>query len=377
LKINIDCKYYLGNRPCKFHKLDKRLCNNCQDYKKYEKRILIIKLDALGDVLRTTCILPALLNKYPDTNITWITKSGAINLLKNNQYIDRILSVEDSYLSYILNEEFDIGICLDAENESATILSLAKCKEKLGFIVNNSGQLLPVNIDAVKWYESGLNDDFKRKNRDTYQKIIYQICRLDGEIFRPIYNPEDETYLYQSNFKKMNNLSKYKFIVGINTGGGNRWECKKWIKEYYVELINMIQKYNNEIAIILFNGEQEKDLMDYIQKNLHASVIDAECSDSISKFAGIIGLVDIFLTPDSLGFHLSVSQEKYTIVFVGPTSPWELDVYGKGEIVYNNSLDCLSCYDSICKRNKECMTSITPDIIFTKIINRINEVSNC
>jgi ADP-heptose:LPS heptosyltransferase len=377
LIINTDCKYYLGNRPCIYHKLDKRLCNNCPDYRKYKARILIIKLDALGDVLRTTCILPALLKKYPDSQITWITKTKAINLLKSNQYIDRILCVEDNYLSYILNEEFDIGICLDAENESATILSLAKCKEKLGFVVNNSGQLLPANNDAIKWFELGLNDDLKRKNRDTYQKIIYQICNLDGEIYKPIFNTEEETYLHQLNFKKKHNLSKYKFIIGINTGGGNRWECKKWIKEYYVELINMIQKYNNEIAIILFNGEQEKDLMDYIQKNLHAPVIDAECSDSISKFAGIISLTDIFLTPDSLGFHLSVALKKYTIVFVGPTSPWELDVYGKGEIVFSDHVDCLACYDSKCKRNKECMTSITPDIIFTKIINRINEVSNC
>ncbi|MCX6165980.1 MAG: lipopolysaccharide heptosyltransferase family protein, partial [Ignavibacteriae bacterium] len=145
-------KYYVGSKPCKFHKTDKRLCDNCRDYEKFSKRILIIKLDALGDVLRTTSILPALLQKYPNSHITWITKSRAAGLLKNNGHINRILTVENNYLSYILNEEFDIGICLDAENMSATILSIAKCKEIFGFIVSKLGQLLPANKEAHQWY---------------------------------------------------------------------------------------------------------------------------------------------------------------------------------------------------------------------------------
>lgn len=376
LLIHTDCKYYFGSKPCKFHKLDKRLCDGCMDYEKFNKRILIIKLDALGDVLRTTSILPALLQKYPGSHITWITKSKASNLLKNNKHINRIFSVENNYLSYILNEEFDIGICLDAENMSATILSIANCSEKLGYIVNKSGQMIPANKEANKWYNLGLNDELKKKNRDSYRKIIYEICKLDGKIFKPEYTIENDKNGYSETFYKKYDLDKYNKIIGINTGGGSRWECKKWIKDYYVELINKLNIYNKDLAIILFGGEKEKEFNDYIKNSISNPVIDAECFDSINKFAGIINLVDIFVTPDSLGFHLSVALGKYTIVLVGPTSPWELDVYGNGDIVYNKELDCIACYDSLCKRNKECMASITPDIIFNKIIGRLNEIGN-
>lgn len=377
LLIHSDCKYYNGSKPCKFHKIDKRLCDNCRDYEKFNKRILIIKLDALGDVLRTTSILPALLQKYPGSHITWITKSRAFDLLKSNVHINRILTVENNYISYILNEEFDIGICLDAENMSATILSITKCKEKLGFIVSKLGQLLPANKEAHKWYYLGLNDDLKKSNRDTYRKIIYEICKLEGKIFKPEYIIEKDKNGYSETFRQKYNLDKYEKVIGINTGGGSRWECKKWIKDYYVELINKLQNYNKDIAIILFGGEKEKEFNDYIKNRISNSVIDAECSDSVNKFAEIINLVDIFVTPDSLGFHLSVALAKYTIVLVGPTSPWELDVYGNGVIVYNEELECLACYDSLCKRNKECMTSITPEYIFIKIVGRINEIGNC
>jgi heptosyltransferase-2 len=376
LLIHTECKYYVGSKPCKFHKTDKRLCDNCPDYIKYNKRILIVKLDALGDVLRTTCILPALTEKYPNSNITWITRSKAVSLLKNNDHINRIIAVENNYLSFILNEEFDIGICLDADNIGATILSVSKCKEKLGFIVNKSGQLLPANKEANKWYYLGLNDELKKNNKETYWKIIYDICKLNGKIYKPEYAILKNKTGYSEDFKQKHNLSKYEIVIGINTGGGSRWECKKWIKEYYVELIKKLQSYNGNLAIILFGGEKEREFNDYIKKEIPNPIIDADCSGSINKFAEIINLVDIFITPDSLGFHLSTALNKYSIVLVGPTSPSELDVYNNGEIVFNKELDCIACYDSVCKKNKECMTSITPDFIFNKIINKINEIGN-
>jgi heptosyltransferase-2 len=95
--IKKDCIYCLGSKPCKFHKQDGRLCEDCQDYRKTEKKILIIKLDALGDVLRTTSILPALIKKYPNSGITWITRKNALPLLEKNSYIFRKCAVEENY----------------------------------------------------------------------------------------------------------------------------------------------------------------------------------------------------------------------------------------------------------------------------------------
>ncbi|MCX6165981.1 MAG: hypothetical protein NTU73_14160 [Ignavibacteriae bacterium] len=202
------------------------------------------------------------------------------------------------------------------------------------------------------------------------------MCKLDGKIFKPEYAITEDRNDYAGTFRKKYNLNEYEKVIGINTGGGSRWECKKWITDYYVELINKLQNYKKDLAIVLFGGEKEKEFNDYIKKEISNPIFDAECSDSINKFAEIISLVDIFVTPDSLGFHLSVALGKYTIVLVGPTSPWELDVYGNGEIVYNEKLECIACYDSICKRNKECMISITPDYIFNKITGKINEIGN-
>lgn len=369
MKINIDCSYYLGNKPCLLHKKDGRICDNCTDYSQIFGSILIVKLDALGDVLRSTAILPALKKKYPNFSVTWLTRQNAIPLLEGNININRLLTIEGNYLQLILNETFNIGICLDADQTSSTVLSLAKCEQKFGFICDASGSVLPANIEAEDWYLMGLNDELKKKNRKTNNQIIHDICKLEFESInsKPQFILNSKSEEFARAFLKKNNLQGFSTILGINTGGGNRWECKKWILDYYIELIRKIKNYNSKIGILLFGGPQEVNFNKEILEKVGYLTTDAGCSNTISDFASLINLCNIFFTPDSLGMHLSISLNKTTFVVVGPTSPYELDVYDNGEIIYNNEIKCLACYNSKCIYNKECMLSLTPDLIFTKI----------
>src|SRR6266850_1284015 len=54
--IHTDCRHYKGSMPCIFHKKDGRLCEGCVEYSPTKARVLIVKLAAVGDVLRTTSI---------------------------------------------------------------------------------------------------------------------------------------------------------------------------------------------------------------------------------------------------------------------------------------------------------------------------------
>ena len=72
--------------------------------------ILIIKLGAIGDVIRTTSIIPGLKSKYPDCNIDWITKKISFDILKNNNIISNIRIIENLP---DLDKKYDLIISLD------------------------------------------------------------------------------------------------------------------------------------------------------------------------------------------------------------------------------------------------------------------------
>ena len=142
-------------------------------------KILIIKLDATGDVLRTTSILPALKREYPKSHITWITKRNAKELFTNNPLVDELYFFEDNdTVARLMVEKFNLLIHPDASAVSGSLASIANAENKKGFVLDEKGKVIPVNDDAVEWLEMGAFDDLKKKNTKTYQEIIHNIAGL-------------------------------------------------------------------------------------------------------------------------------------------------------------------------------------------------------
>ncbi len=106
---HLDCRHFIGDRPCKF----KRVCEGCDLYDPMGKRILIVKLAAIGDVLRTTPLLTGLKKTYPRSHITWVVDKEAHPLLRNNALIDRLLVFDFSSTLPLEVETFDRAIGLE------------------------------------------------------------------------------------------------------------------------------------------------------------------------------------------------------------------------------------------------------------------------
>ena len=67
------CKHFKGDRPCKYYWVDRsKNCgqHTCLHYDNFNERILLIKLDALGDVVRSTALVEGLKKKHKNSQIT-------------------------------------------------------------------------------------------------------------------------------------------------------------------------------------------------------------------------------------------------------------------------------------------------------------------
>ncbi len=346
--------------PCAFHKRDGRPCEGCADYAPVRTRILIVKLAAIGDVLRTTSILPAVKRQYPDAEITWITKANAVPLLKDNPAVDRILAVETNYLEYLQNESFSVGICLDADAHSATIHSVARCEKRFGFVADENGRVQPANDAAREWWLMGVNDDLKKRNRKTYHQIMYEICGLPLPAFRPQLHLNAAGEAVVERIRQQIPLRNARRIIGINTGGGGRWQLKKWTLAGYVGCVNLLKELHPEAGLVLLGGPEEVDLNQRILNAVGDKMVDGGCHNSLMQFASLVNMVDVLLTSDSLAMHIGVALEKPTVVLVGPTSPWELDVFGRGAVLHSG-IECLACYLSRCDKQVNCMNTLSPE----------------
>jgi len=93
-------------------------------------QILIIKLGAIGDVIRTTAVLPGLKEKFKDSVIDWITKKEALDILKNNNLINKIFLIDENAETELKNKEYNLIINLDDDNEACKLATETNHKEE-------------------------------------------------------------------------------------------------------------------------------------------------------------------------------------------------------------------------------------------------------
>lgn len=358
--IAYDCRYFMGDRPCSWHKATGVLCT-CEHYQRIEERVLIIKLDAMGDVLRTTSLLPPLTEKHPSAAITWITRRESRPLLERNPYITEILDYGEDALLQLRVRVFDRVINLDAGKTSAALAAAANAGQKDGFVLDPHGYVQATNPSAKKWLEMGVFDDLKRQGTKTYQDMMADIVGLSGCRHRYVLNLTEEERKEGRGQLENLGVNLKRPIIGLNTGAGRRWELKQWREEGYLELIGRIAK-KGDAQFVLLGGPEERDRHKRLRARSKVPLIDAGCDNPVRRFASLVGTCHLVITGDTLAMHLALALDRRTIVLFGPTSAPEIEMYGLGEKIVPQ-MECLSCYKPKCDFVPNCMDLISTDMV--------------
>lgn len=362
-----DCKHFPGDRPCTFNKQYGTMCDNCEHYSPVKFKILIIKLDAVGDVLRTTSLLHSLKKTYPESFVTWLTKKNAAEIFINNSFVDEVLTFEDPKLiPYLSSIEFDLILHPDASKTSGAIATFTKGKEKRGFVLDENGLINPLNKHAEEWLEMGAFDQKKKANQKTYQEIIHSICELQYDKGEIIINLNQSEVNFAEKFKNENGINNNNIVLGLNTGAGSRWQYKQWCIEGFFEIINKFKDEKN-IKIVLYGGPEEKERNEIIASKF-PFVINSETNNTIREFFSLVNICDVFVTGDTLGLHAATALKKQVICLFGPTSINEIEDYGRITKIYSD-LECLVCYKTRCDFQPNCMSEISSGKVYEAINN--------
>ena len=298
--------------------------------------ILIIKLGAIGDVIRTTSILPGLKEKYKDCMIDWVTKKESFDILKNNKLINNIYLINGNIKNGIRDKEYILIISLDDDYDACKLATEIKHKEVIGAYLKDGKKVY--TGDSSLWFDIGLiskfgkqkADELKAKNKKTYQQIIYEILGLDYEKQEPILVLNDNEIGFGKNFAEKNNLKNDDLVIGINTGAGGRWQDKKLSIEETSELIDKLNNKIKNVKLLLFGGPEEKERNEKIKQLVKTNIIDAGCNNSLIEFASLLNLCNILITSDSLAMHIGIAVKKKIVAFFYPTSASEIELYNKG-----------------------------------------------
>jgi len=358
--LKLNCRYFRGDRPCTYHKEIRIIFNDCSYYNPVRFKILIIKLDAMGDVLRTTSILPPLKQKYQNSHITWCTKKECLCFL-NNKFIDELIcyGIESSYR--LVCEEFDLVINLDSSKISCSVATNTKATNKQRFLLDKKGFVSPTSDKALKWLRMSAFDYEKLENKLSYQEIIYDLSDLGTDISTPVLDicpGVNNTEL----FKKFS-INPRNLTIGLNTGVGNKWPSKDWPGENWRSLIKLMK--DSSFNILLLGGKQEADRNNKLAGEFNY-IVNTGYFENPVDFVRIVDICDIVVTCDTFAIHVSTALNKYVIGLFGPTSINETHLYNKG-IKLKSESDCKCYYKKYCSEESSCVKNLTLQIVYSSI----------
>jgi len=250
-------------------------------------KVLIVKLGATGDVVRTTPLMRRLTG-----HITWVTAAKNKPLLEGVRENLRCLSWEERNMA--LDRQYDLAINLEDTMDVAQFLKSVPCDETFGAYFDSTNTLRYTEISAA-WFDLSListygkeeADKLKFRNRRTYQEMIFA-----GLGFRFA----GEEYLLPDPIE-----TRLSGDVAIAANSGPVWPMKKW--GYYHQLKQTLEARGLKTNIL----PERLSLLEHL-----GDVRNHRC---------LVG-------GDSLPMHFALGTGTRCVTIFTCTSPWEIYDYG-------------------------------------------------
>ena len=288
---------------------------------------------SLGDVIRCTAIL----NLYKTDRVTWLTSREAAPLLINNPYIDRVLIYDLTTVLQLQAEHYDTIVNLEKVPGICALTDSIKAWKRFGFRFDTMDGNAEAYLGAQETLELSSSAQIKKKiSKNLFLQNLFQIAGANwkGEEYVLGYQPR----------------SKEVYDIGFNPNVGSKLPSKAWSMENWQKLEQLT----------------EKDCSISWQKGL----------DNLYEYMDWINSCSIIITNDSLGLHLAIALQKKVIALFGPTFSNEVYMYNRGIIIdTERKKNCIPCMKPVCKYKKKCIDYIKPEVVFEKIKEIDNSLS--
>ncbi len=330
-------------------------------------RILVIKLDHIGDVLLSTPVFSNLKKTYPDSDIHALTGKWSQVILENNPNVTQVLeynspaftrtgqptSLSDAIRLYKFLHQQKYDLLIDLRGDWRTILfALFRLTPKR---LCRAYYQITNKIGFNKF--SGTHET--TRNLDVLTKAGIQ-TPLTNTSFTIAKENSDWSIAFLSEHEINTKLP----IIAIHPG--SPIAIKRWKPENFAELGDWL--IYNTGALILFVGVKEEiEIIQNIQELMNRESHNIAGLTTIPQLASVLQLSKLFIGNDSGPMHLAAAVGVQTIGLFGPGNPNRFGPVGdKCHYIWKKQ-DCPPCRGDVCQLGSEgCMARITvQDVIDT------------
>lgn len=321
------------------------------------RRILVIKMSALGDIAKTIPTVDAIRLAYPGVRVGWVVRQGLADLLIGNPSIDELfaaprgLAALGSLARKLRRFRPDLVLdmqglfvsgCLGMLSGAARRYTWESGRELSGMMSGNPVIPAPDHMNAVE--------------------CLFGFARLLGVERMPDAPPS-----YLTDNPNLNDSIDALLAgaraprVGIHVGASVA--NKTWPPEHWIHLIKRLTASGCGVA--LFGGKAETEAGEAVMAGVNGGVVSLVGRTSPRELAAAISRCELYLGGDTGATHIASLVRTPTIALMGATDPVRVGPYGVEHTTIYLGLPCSPCYrHPTCNGRYECMRNIEPDRVF-------------
>ncbi len=345
------------------------------------KKILIINLTRMGDLIQTTALISGLKKKYSLSQIDYLAMSSFASILKNIPGLDEIITLDDHLLvdqlrddiwtgyleikqkvDFLNRREYDLLITPVVSIQASMLSYLIKAKEKLGMITNSNREQKMTS----DWTSYHLANEHHLGERCLNLVDIFSNIGGVSTTFADFQLQASTEALQRANsFWQDKNLHRT-FTIGFHVGASQ--SNKAWEPEKFKQVIHRLLD-DPGITVIIFGGYQELPLNNVFSDLKSNRLLNLINNFKVDELIAYIGKLNMFVTNDTGPMHIAAACKVPIInISLGPVSLWETGPYSQKALVLQANIDCHPCKFSYQCPHWNCHSMLTPSYVLAFIL---------
>ncbi len=340
------------------------------------EKILIIRLSSMGDIILASPLIRLTKKRFPQAKIDIVISTEFEELVSANPNINEVILFERRtglkgllrLCKKIREERYDLIIDIHKKLRSFLICLTSGAKQKVSYNKHSFLRFLLVKFKINRYSNTPFIANLYLKPLEKFG------IGDDGEGLEFYITPSKEAVILE--LLRIEGITKQDILMGIAPGA--HWNTKRWHKERFIELANLlIQKKNAKI--IIFGSKDEVELSNEIKTALLNKPIIAAGQLSLMETAALLKRCKVLITNDTGVMHISAAVKTPVVAIFGPTvGEFGYYPYRVVNRVISKSLLCKPCTtkgSSKCPINTfDCMKFISTNEVLEAVVRTIHEL---
>jgi len=330
------------------------------------RKICIIHLNQIGDLVFSLPLLKSLKDNFPDVAIHSVVRPFLQDLLTESHWVDRILLRESSFrarvdlLKKIRRSRYDLLICLGRSEEGLLLTWLSGAKLKAGF--------------AHFFWDLGLDLKEHIEGHNSWYNNAKLLRLLNIKI-------SQNDYVGLLKVKEDASLTDLpaEFAV-ISPAASRRRQIKAWGPEKFAELIILLRQHFS-LGSVLVGSTDNKGYNQTVMASLkektggnNIDIINLTGNTGLGRLCSVLKQASLFVGIDSGIMHLASSLDIPVVGLFGPTDPRFVGPQNsRSKVVRKDDMDCVPCYLKPCD-HRNCMNELEVDTVLEACRQVIPEI---